>query len=71
MYNKPRKFDEIVGAILEEMKFFNFLCELPLILRAGRKLINMGWRYLRRWLLLGFTTLLNILGHQRRFQHRA
>ena len=25
----------------------------------------------KKMLLLGFTTLLNILGHQRRFRHRA
>ena len=28
---------KIVGAIFEQIEIFNFLCELPLILRLGQK----------------------------------
>ena len=33
--------------------------------------IRVWWLHFKLILLLSFTTLFNILGHQRRFQHRA
>ena len=33
--------------------------------------LQLFFYYTYKWLLLGFTTLFNILGHQRRLRHRA
>ena len=38
---------KIVGAIFDQMKILNFLCELPLILRVDRKRKKTSWKYLQ------------------------
>ena len=40
MYYKPTKVIKIVGAIFEKIEMFEYLCELPLIFKAGRKRKN-------------------------------